>query len=183
MFSKLTDLPMFIDVIEKAYGSRAAYRYLVDDLIVDKTFAQLSHDVKAIASWLMKEEYSGKHIAIIGSTSYPWVTTFLGILCSANVVVPVDKMLSAKEMLNILEMGDVDTVFVSEEFAHLSESIRQSNSRITKVICFADECFREILRTEAVSLPRIDPEAMAEILFTSGTTGVSKGVMLSQKNL
>mgnify|MGYP003291491487 CR=1 FL=1 len=174
---------MFIDIIEKAYGNRVAYRYLVDDLIVDKTFAQLSHDVKAIASWLIKEGYRGKHIAVIGSTSYPWISTFLGILCSANVVVPVDKMLSAKEMLNILEMGDVDTVFVSEEFAHLSESIKQSNSRITKVICFADGYFGEILQTEAVSLPHIDPEAMAEILFTSGTTGVSKGVMLSQKNL
>ena len=104
MFSKLTDLPMFIDIIEKAYGSRVAYRYLVDDQIEDKTFSQLSHDVKAIASWLMKEGYRGKHIAVIGSTSYPWITTFLGILCSANVVVPVDKMLSAKEMLNILEM-------------------------------------------------------------------------------
>ena len=183
MFSKLTDLPMFIDIIEKAYGNRVAYRYLVDDQIEDKTFAQLSHDVKAVASWLIKEGYRGKHIAVIGSTSYPWISTFLGILCSANVVVPVDKMLSTKEMLNILEMGDVDIVFVSEEFAHLSEPIKQSNSRITTVICFADKYFGEILQTEVVSLPHIDPEAMAEILFTSGTTGVSKGVMLSQKNL
>lgn len=183
MVENLNDLQIFVKRIEKEYGGRIAYRYLADDSIIDKTFAELAKDIHAVASWLVKNGYSGKHIAIIGSTSYSWVTTFLGILCSANVVVPVDKMLSEKEMLNILEMGDVDTVFVSEEFVHLSESIRQSNFRITKVICFADECFKEILHTNPVSLPRIDPEAMAEILFTSGTTGISKGVMISQKNL
>ena len=183
MVENLNDLQIFVNRIENEYGSKVAYRYLVDDSIIDKTFAELAKDIYAVASWLIKNGYSGKHIAIIGSTSYYWVTTFLGILCSANVAVPVDKMLSSKEMLNILVMGDVDTVFVSEEFAHLSEPIKQSYSQITKVICFADECFEEILRTEEVSFPNIDPEAMAEILFTSGTTGVSKGVMISQKNL
>ena len=183
MVENLNNLQIFVNRIEKEYGNKIAYRYLLEDSIIEKTFAELAKNIYAVASWLVKNDYSGKHIAVIGSTSYHWATTFLGILCSANVVVPVDKMLSAKEMLNILDMGDVDTVFVSEEFAHLSESIKQSNSRITKVVCFADECFEEILRTKAVSLPCIDPEAMAEILFTSGTTGISKGVMISQKNL
>ncbi|MBE6950875.1 MAG: hypothetical protein E7451_06000, partial [Ruminococcaceae bacterium] len=141
MVENLNDLQMFVKRIENEYRNRVAYRYLADDSLIDKTFAELAKDIHAVASWLVKNGYSGKHIAIIGSTSYPWVTTFLGILCSANVVVPVDKMLSSKEMLNILEMGDVDTVFVSEEFAHLSEPIKQSNSQIKKVICFADECF------------------------------------------
>ena len=183
MFSKLSDLPMFIGVIEKAYGSRVAYRYLVDDLIVDKTFAQLAHDVKAIASWIVKEGYSGKHIAIIGSTSYSWISTFLGIVCSANVVVPVDKMLSENEMMNILNMGDVNVVFASEEFEHLLQAIEQDEQQNIRVIRFAGEEYPNILRTELASLPESDPEGLAEILFTSGTTGVSKGVMLSQKNL
>ena len=104
MFFKLTDLQMFIEIIEKAYEHRTAYRYLADDMIVDKTFAELAHDVKAVASWLIREGYTGKHIAIVGSTSYFWITTFLGVTCSANVVVPVDKMLSEKEMLNILRV-------------------------------------------------------------------------------
>lgn len=127
MVENLNDLQIFVKRIEKEYGDRIAYRYLAEDSIIDKTFAELAKDIHAVASWLIKNGCSGKHIAIIGSTSYYWVTAFLGILCSANVVVPVDKMLSSKEILNILEMGDVDTVFVSEEFAHLSEAIRQNN--------------------------------------------------------
>lgn len=183
MFSTLPDLQMFIKLIEKAYGCRTAYRYLVDDQIVNKTFAELAHDVKAIASWLDKKDYSGKHIAIIGSTSYHWVATFLGIVCSANVVVPVDKMLSEKEMINILKMGDVDIVFASQEFEHLLQTMEQNPSQNIKAIRFAGDDFQNILHTELVPLPEINPDGLAEILFTSGTTDISKGVMLSQKNI
>ena len=173
MIEKLTDLQCFIDNIEKEYGDRDAYRYLEDDRVVSKSFRELAMSVRAVASWLVKNGHCGRHIAIIGGTSYSWVMAFLGILCSGNVVVPVDKMLPGQEIQNILRMGDVELVFASEEFAHLAEGS----------ICFGGDAFREILCTEPVRLPKIDPEAMSEILFTSGTTGVSKGVMLSQKNL
>lgn len=179
MFSKLTDLQMFTEIIEKEYGSRIAYKYLSDGIITEKTFLEAANDVKAIASWLTKEGYSKKHIAIIGSTSYQWITTFLGIVCSGNIVVPIDRMLSEKEILNILRMGDVDTVFVSEESEQSAQSVQQNY----KVIRFADVQFREILRTAPIPLPKPDPDGLCEILFTSGTTGVSKGVMISHKNI
>ncbi|MBR6514641.1 MAG: AMP-binding protein [Clostridia bacterium] len=183
MNKMIVNLQEYIDEIAKAYGNRDAYRYLVGDTVVNKTFNELKKDTCAIASWFVKKGWKGKHIAIIGSSSYQWVTTFLGIECSSNVVIPIDKMLGEEEMLNLLVMGDVDLVFLSEEFEPMMNKILESNSLIEEVISFSGTRFRKILRTELTQLPPVDPDALAEILFTSGTTGVSKGVMLSQRNI
>lgn len=179
----IVDLQEFVKEIEKAYGDRDAYKYIVEDTVVSKTFRKFKKDIDAVASWFVKKGWQGKHVAIIGSSSYHWVTTFLGIACSANVVIPIDKMLPEEEILNLLKIGDVDIVFLSEEFETMMHVIEEADNNITDVISFSSPRFREILRTKPVELPKIDPNALAEILFTSGTTGTSKGVMLSQKNI
>ncbi len=183
MNKMLVNLQEFVKEIAKVYGSRDAYKYIVEDTVVSKTFKELEKDVNAIASWLAGKGWTGKHIAILGSSSYHWVTTFLGIACSSNVVVPIDKMLTEEEILNLLVMGDVDVVFLSEEFEPMMRTIEEADNQVQEVFSFSGTRFREILRTAPVTLPEIDPNALAEILFTSGTTGVSKGVMLSQKNI
>ena len=177
----LIDLQEYVSEISKAYKDRDAYRYIVDGTIARKSFKDLERDVNAVASWFVNKGWSGRHIAIIGSTSYNWVITFLGITCSSNVVIPIDRMLPAEDIVNLIAMGDADTVFVSNEFEHLIPLINEAENPVTDTISFADESFKEILRTERVPLPKIDPGALAEILFTSGTTGVSKGVMLSHR--
>ena len=183
MNKMIVDLQEYVNEIEKAYGNRDAYRYITCGGIVSKSFKQFKWDIDAIASWMVNQGWFGKHIAIIGSSSYYWVTAFLGIECSANVVIPIDKMLTDAEMLNLLVLGNVEAVFVSEEFEYLVPKIKEANERIHDVISFADIRFRDILRTKSTALPKIDPDALAEILFTSGTTGISKGVMLSQRNI
>lgn len=184
MKKTLTDLQEYVNEIATAYAYRDAYRYInKDDRIVRKTYKQFASDIFAVASWLVNRGWERRHIAIIGSTSYEWVVTFLGIACSGNVVVPIDKMLTTDEMLGLLCMGDVDVVFLSGEFAPMTGAIERADNCVCDVIDFSSARYAEILTTEHVALPKIDPDAMAEILFTSGTTGVSKGVMLSQRNI
>ena len=179
----LVDLQEYVREISKAYGKRDAYRFIVNETVVGKTFLEFEKDINAIASWFVGRGWSGKHIAIIGSSGYNWVSTFLGIACSGNIVIPIDKMLSEDEMLNLLVMGDVDVVFLSKDFEKIGPRIQESENKVEEIINFESELYQNILETSLVELPKIDPDAMTEILFTSGTTGVSKGVMLSQRNI
>ena len=159
----LNNLQEYVNEIEMAYAKRDAYRYIENDQIVNKTYQTFASDIFAVASWLCKRGWESKHIAIIGSSSYAWVVTFLGIACSGNVVIPIDKMLPEEEILNLLKMGDVDVVFLSSEFAHLIEKIGQEDKHVQEVINFADAKYEQILATEPVPLPVIDPDAMADI--------------------
>ena len=179
----LRDLQEYMSEIAKAYGKKDAYRYFVNDRVVSKTFIEFERDVNAVASYFVKNRWHGKHIAIIGSTSYPWVVTFLAVECSGNVVIPIDKMLPEVDMINLLAMGDADVVFLADEFASMATPISAAENNVQEIICFTGKKYEECLATEPVDLPKIDPDAMAEILFTSGTTGVSKGVMLTQRNI
>lgn len=183
MNKKLNDLQEFVSEIADLYGTRKAYRYFEGETVVDKTFLELQRDVNAVASWMVGQNWRGRHIAVLGGSGYAWILTFLGTINSGNVVIPLDKMLSEEELLNLMVMGDIDAVFLSEEFEPFMRKIREAENAVTDIISFSGTEFREILRTQPVELPKADREAMAEILFTSGTTGTSKGVALSQKNI
>ena len=183
MKKTLVDLQDFVKEIAENYGDRAVYKYIVDGDVVSKSFKTFERDIHSVASWFVEKGWKGKHIAIIGASSYEWMTTFLGITCSANVAVPIDKMLPYHEILNLLNMGDVDAVFLSAEFEHLIPDIRTEVNCVQQTISFSGSAYQDIFLTKHCPLPPIDPDALAEILFTSGTTGVSKGVMLSQRNI
>ena len=179
----VTDLQDFVKSIAKKYGNRDVYRYIVDGDVVCKSFRTFERDINSVASWFVEKGWKGKHVAIIGSSSYHWITTFLGITCSANVAVPIDRMLPDEEIVNLLVMGDVDAVFLSKEFCYLMPMINNGSSRVQEIVNMSGDDYMRILKTPHTELPQIDPDAMAELLFTSGTTGVSKGVMLSQRNI
>lgn len=183
MKREIVDLQEFVTEISETYGNRDVYRYIVEDTVVNKTFKEFERDIFSVASWFVNTGWKGKHIAIIGSSGYYWVTTFLGIACSANVAIPIDKMLPAEEILNLLVMGDVDAVFLSADNADLIPQIQAAENQVQQIICFSDSVYEKILHTPHVQLPAIDPDALTEILFTSGTTGISKGVMISQRNI
>lgn len=183
MSKKLVDLQDFVKEIARLYGERDAYRYLVDDVVMHKTYLELKRDVVAAASWMHKQGWQRKHIGILGGSGYSWIVAFLGIEISDNIVIPLDNMLPKQELSELFKMGDIEVLFISKEFQPMAQSILEGDNPITTVICFEDAIWKTMLQTRPVELPSVNPEACSEILFTSGTTGISKGVELSQKNI
>lgn len=180
-----------------AYSEQAAYRYKVKKEVVDKTYRELGEDSMAVSRMVESLGMKGKHIAILGSTTYQWIVSFFGVTNSGSVAVPIDAQLSAEAICELLERADVEMLFFDELRADVAAMARERCPRVRYIVSFQAETARqgengtegvlswEELRRENVGEyeTQLDPDQLCTILFTSGTTGKSKGVMLSHRNL
>ena len=100
---------------EKKYGAKDAIRYkIAKDTIEAKTYSDLKKDSESFSCVLQALGEQGKHIALTGATSYPWITAYFGIVDSGSVAVPLDVSLPAEEMCELIDRADA-TVFVIDE--------------------------------------------------------------------
>ena len=174
-----------------AYGKQAAYRYKVKKEVVDRTYEDVKRDSMAVSRMLDGFGMTGKHIALLGATTYEWIVSFFGITNSGSVAVPIDAQLPADAICELINRADVEWLFYDEIRADVVELMKKSCPKVKRIVSFqapeqsGDIASWEQLRTENLGefQAEIAPEQLCTILFTSGTTGKSKGVMLSHRNL
>lgn len=156
-----------------------AFRYRKGrDNIEEKTYGQVYEEVKKAASWIEQNYGRGNHIAVIGENSYEWLIAFLGSLCSGNVAVPIDKELPAGEIEWLLNKAEASAVFISKTYSDLVENVEGLKVMTLKKL---QDSAGEDYENYQLYQPKDDE--LACIFFTSGTSGRSKGVMLSHGNL
>lgn len=177
---------------EKRYGAEDAIRYKrKKDTVEAKSYGQLKKDSERFSCVLQALGEQGSHVAVTGMTSYLWIVSYLGIVNSGSVAVPLDVSLPADEMCELIDRADA-TVFVVDE-------IRKDVAAVVKQRCpklrYLISMQKEESDRECLSLGQLlqehegscdfmpDADSLATIMFTSGTTGKSKGVMLTHRNL
>lgn len=198
---EVKDFRELINRTVNKFPDHIAYKYKIrhgkDDVeYVCKTFSTFKKDVEGLATSLLTMELQGKKVAVISSNRYEWCTTYLAVTTAGMVIVPLDKALPENEIQSLIKRSGAEAIVCEAKYIEAIKNTTDSNLKyiismdetIEKDVIFYQDLLnqgkklRENGNREYEAI-QIDPEEMSIILFTSGTTNVSKGVMLSQKNI
>ena len=190
-YSKIHTVRDLLDNGAEMYGDKTFIKYFKGEEIVEKSFVELKENSLALCRFIRTLCTGKMHIAVIGKTSYEYITAITGTLVSGNVFVPFAPNISVEEACELFEDGDIEALFYEDAFEESAKQIAEKYGKLKVVVNMADESwFNNIYEkydsdSEYASLSDIelDPSECAAIIYTSGTTGVRKGVMLSSENL
>ena len=193
-YIEITDLKDMLKKSGEKYGEKIAYKIRQENGYKEITHNEVRKMVDGLGTKLIDMGLKDKRIAVIGENRYEWEIAYLSIVCGTGTVVPLDKSLPENELESLIERSKAEAIICSQKYVEIlkktklkyiiSMDLENDNDGIIsqkrlisegiQLVKFGDRSF-----TNA----KIDNEKMSIMLFTSGTTSISKAVALSHKNI
>lgn len=198
----ITDLKQMLESSVELYGDNIAFH--VKDKVGGPyrgiTYREAKSDVDALGTAFCSMGLKGKSISIIGDNRYEWAASYLAAVCGTGIVVPLDKELGASELEQLVKEADVECIIYSQKYEKIFQEMKGRGETKLRFLVNMDAQVSDEQRlslweiTEAGKVliengnrefidAQIERDSMSIILFTSGTTGIAKGVMLSHGNI
>ncbi len=197
---KINDFRELVNRYSNLYADKVAFEYKETPQSKEHikiTYAQFVNDIKALGTALINLCLSKKRVAIIAPNRYEWCVSYLAITTSDMVVVPLDRALPDNEIIDLLIRSEAEAVFFDKKYKDVFLKLKNENSsKLSHFISIDDlesfSSYSELLKTGNIMISqgdtcynntKINNEEMSVMLFTSGTTSISKAVALSQSNI
>ncbi|MDD6816000.1 MAG: AMP-binding protein [Firmicutes bacterium] len=198
----ITDLKQMLKTSTSMYADNTAFmqRFEKNQPYESITYRQAMEDINGLGTALMMHGLSGKRIAVIGENCYQWATSYLAVVCGTGIVVPLDKELGMAELKQLVIEAEVSAVLFTKKFEDTFYMMKESGDTPLEMLVNLNAeteeggifAWKQLVEEGKAMVKKgirifldakIDPEAMSVLLFTSGTTGIAKGVMLSHRNI
>ncbi|MBE6649745.1 MAG: hypothetical protein E7613_00390 [Ruminococcaceae bacterium] len=177
------------------HGDKCAYSFRRSPLSKDITRISFNHfrqDVRNLSSQLISMGCEGKHCVVIGKISYEWALLYFSIMSVGGVLVPLDKDWTAADLADTAKKADAEFLFCDEDIADkamvIADAIdvepyfmlaKENEKNVRTLLALGH--MKYVKNSCAYENIEIDSKKMSLLVFTSGTTGKGKGVMLSQR--